>query len=79
MNVIRLVPPELGEGAVLDCDGVLEAAKGDLETVVVIGRRKDGGAPYVASSHGQPEMMAEIEIAKHWMLTEIAKVRWGEE
>lgn len=60
---------------VVDPDAVLDGAKGRCEFVMVIGRQKDGGPPYVASSHGQSEALAEIEVAKHWMLSQIAEAR----
>lgn len=66
---------EVGSGFVVDPDAVLSAALGECEMVVVIGRKKSGGPPFVASSHGQEEMLAELEVARHWMMTEIAAVR----
>ena len=76
-NVVSLSGQTIGEGLSLEPDAVLEGAKGQCEAVVVIGRRADGSV-YVASSGGQPEALAEIEVARHWMLTQIAAVRgWG--
>ncbi len=65
----------IGEDRTLKPDTVLESAKGRFDMVVVIGRKTTGGAPYVASSHGEAEALAEIEVAKHWMLAEIAAAR----
>lgn len=74
MTVIRLVQP-VSDGVAVDPDAVLEAAKGEMDCVIVIGRTKAGGVPYVASSCGQAEALAEMELARHWMMSEIAAVR----
>ncbi len=76
-NVTELGPRLVGDAFLVDPDKVLEAALyGEhLEFVLVIGRDKDGGHPYVACSHGQAEALAELELAKHWMLTQALEGR----
>ena len=74
-NVIELGPRIVGEEFKVDVDAVLEGAKGKCDFVLVIGRSKECGHPYVACSHGQVEALIELELAKHWMLQEILEAR----
>lgn len=62
-NVIRLVQP-VGDGVVVNCDNVLDAAKGQLSTVLVVGLCTDDGSTYVASSHGVKDAVFLAELAK---------------
>lgn len=64
----------IGEGISLSPDQVLDGAKGNLQSAVVIGVDASGEI-YVASSDGQPEAMALIDLAKRWMLNQIAELR----
>ena len=75
MSVLRLVPKDgLGEGVSLSPDAILEAARRQLQTAIVIGTAKDGSL-YVASSEGAPDTMAMLDLAKNWMLRETTKIR----
>lgn len=74
-NVVQIGVRDVGDAFIVEPDAVLDGAKGRCEFIIVIGRSKDGGPPYVACSHGQPEALAEIEVAKHWMLSQIAEAR----
>jgi hypothetical protein len=64
----------IGEGITVSPDAVLTGAVAKLDSVVVVGVDKDG-AIYVASSEGQPEAVATLDLAKRWMLDQIAALR----
>ncbi len=74
-NITEMAPRLVGEGFLVDRKAVLENAKDRCEFVLVIGRDKNGGSPYVACSHGQAEAIAEIEVAKHWLLSQTLEAR----
>lgn len=74
-NVVSLSGRRLvGEGIEISPDDVLDGARGNLTEVVVIGVGTDGSL-YAASSKGQPEAMALMDLAKRWMLNQIAAGR----
>ena len=72
-NVVTL-NTEIGEGVALPADRVLEAAVGELDTVIVIGTAKDGSL-YVASSEGAADSFATIALAQRWLLAQTAAAR----
>lgn len=61
--MIRLVQP-VGDGVVVACDSVLDAAKGQLSTVLVVGLCEEDGSTYIASSHGVKDAVFLAELAK---------------
>lgn len=64
-NVISLVKTPEPE---LSPDDVLEAAKGQLENVVVLGENKDGTYWVSASLDEISEVVLHIEVAKRTLL-----------
>lgn len=67
-NILRFTPKEVGENFVVECDNVLEAAKGQLAEVVIVGTTPDG-ENYVASSHGMAKTIFLMEYAKYLLLS----------
>lgn len=67
-NVIRLVQP-VGDGVVVSCDNVLDAAKGKLANVLVVGIGTDDEL-YVASSHGARDAVWLAELSKLAVLSD---------
>ena len=60
----------MGAGCKIDPDQVLEAAKGKLSEVVVIGFEKDrDGILYMASSEGPGDTLWLVEVGKRDLLT----------
>lgn len=66
-EVIALKVVEIGDGFHVDVDGILEAAKGQLISVVIAGRAEDGQM-YLAMSDGGPESLWLLQHAKHQLL-----------
>lgn len=62
-NVVSFNPGIVGDGAKIDPETVLDAAKGKLSAVVVIGIEHNGHL-YCASSDGRPEVIALCERVK---------------
>lgn len=65
-NVIRLVT-DLGDGAVIDADQVLENNKGEFDQIVLVGRRPDG-ALAVAGTHGAGDSVLLLEWGKSFLV-----------
>lgn len=65
-NVVKLAPylDTVGEDYKFNVDEVLEAAKGKLEVVTIIGETEDGEL-YLASSSNAGVTMIMLERAKH--------------
>lgn len=64
-NVIKLVPDQVGEGYRFESDEILESAKGNgFTSVVVIGELEDGEL-WVSSAANAGEDLILIERAKH--------------
>lgn len=59
----------VGDGAALDPDQVLDAAKGDYLQVVVVGFKKDGEID-MRSSHGSRDAMWILQRGVHHLLFE---------
>lgn len=59
----------VGDGADLDVDKVLEAAKGDFLQVVVVGFDQDGEIN-IRSSHGSRDALWILRKAEHHLLFE---------
>lgn len=68
-EVIEFSPGVLGDGAVIDPDKVLEAAKGDFTHVVVLGWDKNGELN-LRSSHGSRETLWLLRKAECHLLFE---------
>jgi len=66
-NVVDIGPRLVGDGVTLQPESVLEAAKGRLESVVVIGVQPDGEM-YVAGTAGVAESFFLIARAQHWFI-----------
>lgn len=63
-NVVQLHPVEVGEGFRFDPDKVLDAAKGQpLTNVVIIGQLEDGEL-WVSSAANAGEALVLMEMAK---------------
>lgn len=60
-------PGIIGDRVLLEPDFVLDHAKGELTTAVIVGIDKDGDV-YVSSSHGGAETFVMLERAKLWMI-----------
>lgn len=66
-EVVPLHPGLVGDGFEVLPDDVLEQAKGRLACVVVVGQTT-GGEQFVAGSHGAPDTVFQMELAKRWLL-----------
>jgi len=55
-------------------DDMLTAAVGQLDTLILIGVKKDGGRYYV-SSHGSGVALAEMALATSYMAASTRKAR----
>lgn len=64
-NVVKLQLVEAGEGFKFEADKILEAAMGELDTVLIIGQRPDGGDLWVSASVNAGVSMILMEKAKH--------------
>lgn len=53
-EVVKLEVVGVGDGAKIDCNGVLEAAVGKLRSVAIVGIEEDGSL-YLAASDGAAE------------------------
>lgn len=63
-NVVKFQPVEAGENYRLDPDEILEKAKGqDFSRLLIIAEHEDG-RPYVAGSANAGECLILMEIAK---------------
>ena len=63
-NVVNLNNEHVGDGIALDCDDMLEAAKGKLIKTVIIGIDGDGDV-YLSGSHSRAESMMLLQFALH--------------
>lgn len=68
-NIIPLRPVLVGDGAALEPDMILEAAKGAYEQIVVVGFNADGQID-MRSSHGSRDALWIVERARLHLLTE---------
>lgn len=66
-NITEFRPKIVGNGAVVDCDQILEENKGAFARVALIGWTKDGKIA-VASSHGAPDTLWLIEVGKDFLV-----------
>jgi len=75
-NVIPLFggPAIVGDGHVVDPDGVLEAFKGNNRQVVVVSMTPDGELR-IGSSHGTPDAHFLLGKAMQWLVTRAAHER----
>lgn len=63
-NVVPLELVEVGENFKFEADKILEAAKGNLETVFIVGQALDGSL-WVSSSVNAGVSLILMEKAKH--------------
>lgn len=67
-EIVKLEPIEVGEGYRFDPDELLEAAKGQNFTrLVIIGETEDG-EPWVSGSANAGETLILMEWAKHMIV-----------
>lgn len=59
----------VGDGIVLDCDTLLENAKGKFVQMIIIGFEHDGEI-HINSSHGSREALWLIKRGEHHLLFE---------
>lgn len=66
-NIIKLVPDLVGEGYKIDCDQILDEAKGKLSECIVIGIDEDGDI-YVAASHNSGSANMLLDCGKRFLV-----------
>jgi hypothetical protein len=64
-NVVKLELVEVGEAFKFEADQILEAALGELDTVLIIGTKADGSGMWVSASVNAGVSMILMEKAKH--------------
>lgn len=67
MTVVPISPREIGGGIELEPDYVLEAAKGEFESVVIVGEREDGTIS-VRGSHGPGDTIMLLMWAQNFLV-----------
>lgn len=66
-EVLRLVPPSVGDAYEIAPDQVLDAAKGKYETVIVVGETADGEIE-IAGSAGAGDALALLLWATNFLV-----------
>lgn len=62
-NVIKLVPPIVGDNLHIEADQILDAAKGVYEQLVIVGHLKDGTVS-IRMTDGIPESVVMLAFAQ---------------
>lgn len=62
-NVIKLVPPIVGDNLHIEADQILDAAKGEFDKLVIVGHVKDGTVS-IRMTDGIPESVVMLAFAQ---------------